>query len=518
MIRSYLNKIITIKELLKKVGPFPRDQVSKKLCMCHGVFDLVHPGHIRHLTYAKSHGNLLLVSITADMHVKKAEFRPYVPQQLRAENLAALEFVDYVIIDREETPLKNLKIIKPDFFVKGFEYNSNLKNNPKTSLEEKIINSYGGKFLFTPGDFVMSSSKIIENETPDLSLVKLKSLMEGEKIDLNEIITSMNKFKNVNVLVVGDTIVDSYVETSLIGNNAKTPTFSTKFLKETKFVGGAAIVACHMRAAGAKVKFCTVLGNDNNAKFIKKNLRKQNIIDLSIIDKSRPTTEKKYFIADNYRLLKVDIVENFPINLEIQNKIINIIKSFKSGIIVFTDFRHGIFFKNSVKSFIKAINKNVFKVADSQVASRWGNILDFKGFNLITPNEKETRFALADQDTSIRPLASNLYNKAKCKVLIFKLGSKGILTLRRKISKNDFRSFFVIDALEKNAIDPVGCGDALISYASLALYVSKNSVIASFLGSVSAAIVASVNGNIPVTKKQVETKVNSILSEIQKHR
>ena len=149
------------------------------------------------------------------------------------------------------------------------------------------------------------------------------------------------------------------------------------------------------------------------------------------------------------------------------------------------------------------------------MASRWGNILEFDNFDLITPNEKETRFALGDQDTGVRPLASKLYEKAKCKTLIFKLGINGILTLRRKIQKNDVRSFFVIDALEKNAIDPVGCGDALIAYASLALYISKNPVIASIIGSVSASLIARINGNIPISKKDVKEKIATISMELK---
>ena len=73
--------------------------------MCHGVFDLVHPGHIRHLSYAKTQADLLIVSITSDIHVHKDSLRPYVPQQLRAENLSFRD-CDYVIIDSQPTPLK----------------------------------------------------------------------------------------------------------------------------------------------------------------------------------------------------------------------------------------------------------------------------------------------------------------------------------------------------------------------------------------------------------------------------
>ena len=130
--KSYLNKILSANEILKKIGEFPRTK-KFKVSMCHGVFDLVHPGHIRHLTFTKSKSSILIVSITSDIHVKKAELRPYVPQKLRAENLAALEFVDYVLIDKNETPIENLKKIKPDFFVKGYEYITAKKNNSKTN-------------------------------------------------------------------------------------------------------------------------------------------------------------------------------------------------------------------------------------------------------------------------------------------------------------------------------------------------------------------------------------------------
>lgn len=512
--KSYLNKILSANEILKKIGEFPRTK-KFKVSMCHGVFDLVHPGHIRHLTFTKSKSSILIVSITSDIHVKKAELRPYVPQKLRAENLAALEFVDYVLIDKNETPIENLKKIKPDFFVKGYEYITAKKNNSKTNEEKKILENYGGKFLFTPGDYVLSSSNIIENENPDLSLIKLKSLMEGEKISTKEILQTLNKFKNTDVMVVGDTIIDAYVNTTFLGSNAKTPTFSTKYVGEKKFIGGAAIVAQHLRAAGANVKFCSVLGNDSLSNFVKKKLSEDKIKDLTIIDDQRPTTEKRYYISENYRLLKVDKVENSPISSEILNKICHNIKKQKKGIIIFSDFRHGIFSVESIKKLKNSINKNVFKVGDSQVASRWGNILDFSGFDLITPNEKEARFALADQDSSIRPLASKLYDKSKCKTLIFKLGSKGILTLRRKMKKNDMRSFFVIDALEDHATDPVGCGDALISYASLGLYLSKNSLIASILGSISASIMSKIEGNLPITKKQVEKKLLELKDELK---
>ena len=133
--------------------------------MCHGTFDLVHPGHIRHLLYAKSKGDLLIASLTADAHIAKANFRPFVPQELRAFNLAALEVVDYVVIDPDPTPIVNIGIIKPDYFAKGYEYTKD-KIHPRTAEEKVAIEAYGGEMIFTPGDIIYSSSRLIESEPP----------------------------------------------------------------------------------------------------------------------------------------------------------------------------------------------------------------------------------------------------------------------------------------------------------------------------------------------------------------
>ena len=166
---TFRRKIKTREQLREAIGPFPRD---KKVIMCHGTFDLVHPGHIRHLMYAKDHADVLVASLTSDSHINKANFRPFVPQDLRAMNLAALECVDYVIIDDNETPIENLKFIQPDFFAKGYEYSAD-GIHPRTREEMAVIESYGGELLFTPGDLVLSSSSIIETTPPNLATEKL---------------------------------------------------------------------------------------------------------------------------------------------------------------------------------------------------------------------------------------------------------------------------------------------------------------------------------------------------------
>src|ERR1700733_8956174 len=112
------HKVKTAQQIASLVGSPPR---QKKVIMCHGTFDIVHPGHVRHLLYAKSKGDILIASLTADAHIAKANFRPFVPQELRAFNLAALEVVDFVVVDNDPTPIKNISIINPDYFPKGYE-------------------------------------------------------------------------------------------------------------------------------------------------------------------------------------------------------------------------------------------------------------------------------------------------------------------------------------------------------------------------------------------------------------
>src|SRR5215467_1592150 len=141
-------KIKTLDQIKELIGPFPRE---KKVIMCHGTFDIVHPGHIRHLMYAKQTADILIASITCDAHIKKANVRPFISEDLRALNLAALEMVDFVYVDPDENPLKTLANLQPDYFAKGYEYISG-GLNPKTQEELDVINTYGGEILFTPGD------------------------------------------------------------------------------------------------------------------------------------------------------------------------------------------------------------------------------------------------------------------------------------------------------------------------------------------------------------------------------
>lgn len=501
---GFRRKIKTREQLREAIGPRPRE---KKVIMCHGTFDLVHPGHIRHLMYARDHADLLIASLTSDAHINKANFRPFVPQDLRAMNLAALECVDFVIIDENATPIENLKFIQPDFFAKGYEYSSE-GIPPKTREEMDTIEAYGGEILFTPGDLVLSSSAIIETTPPNLAMEKLLALLHSEGLEFDDLKKALTKLKGVKVHVIGDTIVDSYTYCSLIGGTAKTPTFSVKYEREVDFPGGAAVVAKHLRKAGADVVFSTVLGDDALKDFVLKDLEAAGIDCHAVIDSTRPTTQKNAFITNGYRMLKVDKLDNRPISEHTVETLKEQLAKHPVDVVVFSDFRHGIFNKRTIPELAAATPEGAMRVADSQVANRWGNILEFQDFDLITPNEREARFALGDQDSTVRPLALDLYKKAGCKLLILKLGERGMITYRAP--SPEVRSFFTVDSFVDNVVDAVGAGDALLSYASLSMVATKSNVIGSILGALAAAVACENDGNNPVAPEDVLKKLNAL--------
>lgn len=500
---SFAGKIKTIEQIKKIIGKRPRKKV---VVMCHGTFDIVHPGHIRQLIYAKSKGDILIVSVNSDKYATSGPFAPYVPQELRALNVAAFEIVDFVFLNVNPTPVLSISFLQPNFYIKGFEY-SLKKSHPETKQEIEALSLYGGEIVFSPGDVVYSSTKLLSKTKPNISLEQLLTLMSAEGITFDNLKGAIKKFKTLKIHVIGDLIVDKYSQCTLLGPAQKSPAFSVRLDSTETYVGGAGIVAKHFKALGAKVIFSTVLGNDNEAKFAQNDLKKNGILVNALVDKTKPTTIKhRFYTTDNRLLLQVDTVDNRAISEGLTENMCRKIKNTSADAVVCSDFRHGIFNSETISHITKAIPRKSLKVADSQVSNRWGNILDFVDFDLITPNEREARFALGDQDTTIRPLAQILYNKAGCGYLILKLGENGIMVYRSPGMET--REFFYVDTFVDDLVDPIGAGDALLAATTSALIVSKNIVLAAILGNLSAACECSIMGNVPISSKDLLEKID----------
>ena len=494
-------KIVDISTMTKVLNGL---RGKKKIIMCHGNFDIVHPGHIRHLSYAKSKADILIVTITSDKSVLKKKLIPTLPDNLRANNLAALNMVDYVIIDKNSHPYKNISKIKPNFFAKGYEY-KNL-DNIETKKELKVVEKHGGKLIFSPGDLIFSSTYLknqYSNRKNNKNLDNIRSFLKENNLSVKKINKYFEKIKKIKVHVVGDAIIDENANCDLIGQTNKTPTFSIKKKYTDRDIGGAAVVALHLKSLGAKVELTTVSGNDVSSKFLKSVIKKNKIKINLLLDNNRPTTVKTRYWIKNYKMLQIDKVDNTLIENKKIEQIIKIIKSRKSDLIVFSDFRHGIFDKYTIKKFLKATKyKKIIKVADSQVSNRWGNICDFENMDIIFPNEKEARFSIGDQDTALRPLGQKILKNSKAKNLILKLGDRGLMTFfKTGFYPSDFKT---LPTFAENVKDSVGSGDALLSLASLIYVITKNIYISAFFGSLSSAINCEKNGNKPVFADEIK--------------
>ncbi|MGE3913640.1 MAG: PfkB family carbohydrate kinase, partial [Chloroflexota bacterium] len=211
---------------------------------------------------------------------------------------------------------------------------------------------------------------------------------------------------------------------------------------------------------------------------------------------------------DGYKMLQVDRVDNRSVGPRAMDALTKSIRETGSDLVIFSDFRHGIFNRQTIGELQAAIPAGALKAADSQVSNRWGNILDFVGFDLITPNEREARFALGDQDSVVRPLALELFRRAQSHYLILKLGERGLIAYRSPGPQP--REFFTIDNFVEHLEDPIGAGDALLSYASMAIARTNNIVIASILGAIGAAVVCERQGNTPVTPREVDEKISTL--------
>ena len=503
-LNKYNHKVLNKKNLLNILNKLEKEK--KKIILCHGNFDVVHPGHVRHLIYAKSKADVLIVSVTADKFIDKGTYRPHIPEKIRALNLAAFEAVDYVVIDNHKNSIPIIKIIKPKFFAKGFEYQKNKEMPEATEEEFNLMKKIKGEMIFTPGDVIYSSTKFINSYAPDIKLEKLSSLMESNNLNFKKIKKIINSFSEINIHVIGDIIVDSHTETTLLGGQTKTPTISVLKEKNTDYIGGAGVVALNLHHAGANVSFSTVIGKDKLGSFVKKRL-KNKINFFPYTDNSRPTTNKNLIVCNNHRLIKLDTLDNQPISKKIVETFIGDMSKIKNlNGVIFSDFRHGVFNKSNIDIFTKKIKKNIFKSADSQVASRWGNITDYKYFDLITPNEKEARFSVGDQDSSISLLSNKIMKNSKCKNLILKLGSRGAFSVTSNLSKNAFH----LDSFANKVADPVGTGDALLAYSTLAFISSKSLLAATIIGSAAAACKCEKEGNSPISKEDVLNKINEI--------
>jgi len=294
-----------------------------------------------------------------------------------------------------------------------------------------------------------------------------------------------------------------------LGMSQEDPTIVVSPLLNDKFIGGAAIVASHAKTLGANVQFVSVLGNDENYRYVKKGLEKLNV-DVSLYtDSTRPTTLKQRFRANNKTLLRVNHLKQHNISKDIEKNILkDIEKNIKNiDLIIFSDFSYGVLTKNIISNITKLGKKyNIFMVADSQSSSQVGDIAKFEDMTLLTPTEREIRLSLNDFESGLVILSEKLVEKTKAKYIFTTLGAEGVMIYN---NNKDELLTDNINALGHNVKDVSGAGDSLLTCSSMALSVGANIWESTYLGSIASAIQVSRIGNIPIQKDEIIKELNN---------
>jgi rfaE bifunctional protein kinase chain/domain/rfaE bifunctional protein nucleotidyltransferase chain/domain len=514
---NYRKKIVPPQELHDLTRQ--AQAAGKVIVQCHGCFDILHPGHLRYLAWAKERGDVLIVSVSADNVVQKGFSRPYVPEQLRAENLAALEVVDYVTIDDHEWAGPILELIRPDIYVKGKEFENVFTG--RIGRERQLVESYGGKVLFSSGDVVYSSTKIIEEHRDKLGYTdeQVQGFCKRHGITRASLTETLEKIQGKNILVVGDAIVDRYVHCDRLGMSADAPVLVVRPTESELFLGGAGIVAEHAQSLGATVGFCTVIGSDAEAEYVRKELVRRNIAADLVVDSLRPTTLKTRYLSEGKKLLNVNQFRDHNLDLPVATQLQQYIQRAgeTADAIVICDFSYGVI-TTGVLDTLCAIGakRNVPVIGDVQCSSQMGNVTRMKGVTLTTPSEREARVALCDRESGIADLGALILAQTGNKALIITLAERGAMIfdtggqplgeeckslplyeIKKRMQPEYLPSFatFVADAM--------GAGDAMLATTSCCLAVGAGVMESAFLGNCAAAIACRKLGNVAVRREEI---------------
>ena len=298
-----MRKIYTnLDKLKQKLNSFGK---SKKIVLCHGVFDLLHIGHIKHLKEAKRVGDILVVTLTQDKYVNKGPQRPVFNEVLRAEAIASLACVNFVAINTTQTAVNVIEKIKPNVYCKGPDY-KNSQNDISGQIKKEIIaiKKIGGKIFYT-GGLTFSSSKLINHYDILQSSPQKQSIKKiKKKYTFKQIKKFVDNFKKIKVLIVGETIIDQYVFCEALGKSGKEPVLVLRDLKTEEYLGGAAALSRHISTFCEKISLLSMVGEKGDyLKQIKRKLPK-NVNFKYIRKENSPTILKRRFL-DNASKNKV---------------------------------------------------------------------------------------------------------------------------------------------------------------------------------------------------------------------
>lgn len=484
-----LRNLARIIKRLKKAG--------KKIVLCHGVFDLIHPGHIRHFMSAKKYGDILVVSITADKYVKKGPGRPVFNQSLRSEVLSSIEVIDYVTIVSSFSAIEVIERIKPDYYVKGPDYKKrkeNIQIPRKLESEEEAIRKNGGKLIYTEDNVIFSSTKLI-NDHLDIYPAKTKKYLESLRntYGADYILDKLAFLKDTKIMVIGDAIIDQYHYCFPTGKSSKEPIIVHQYISDESFAGGVLATANHLSALSQHIHLVTLLGKKRSFEtFIKRHI-KQNIKTKFFYRRDANTIIKRRYLDafTRQKLFQISYLKDEFIDKKLENEILLYLRKEieKYDLVVVNDFGHGLMTDKIIR-FISSKAKYLALNVQANSANYGFNVITkYPRAHYVCIDDLEMRLATHDKYGEVQELIRKVYKKLRCDFMIVTKGPHG------SIGYSENLGFTLAPALTERIVDRVGAGDALFAITSPLVYAKIERDLVPFIGNVAGALQIQTVGN-----------------------
>jgi rfaE bifunctional protein kinase chain/domain len=487
--------------------------LGKSLVLCQGHFNIVHPGHLRFFQFAKNLGDRLVVAVIGNEHLPE-EFRSqYFLEQDRLTNVAAMEIVDYVLLLEGALAIDRvIEKIRPKFWVLGQEFER--ERASEVTNEIKALQGVGGQVIFHSGVVQYGSNaprQARENLDRD-RVLQFYQACAKQSINVSDLKEKLADFTKCRLLIVGDTIVDSYVSCEAVGMSSEAPLVVAKELETQNYLGGAGIVAAHARALGASCEYVSVVGEDEVATLASEKLRDYGIRNHVISDGSRPTTFKTRYLIENQKVFRLSRLKDHPLLPTVEDEFIKKLRTLAPGVdgIIVSDFNYGVVTQRVIETLVDlARSHSLLLIGDQQCSSQIGDIRRFHGYDLLCPNEREARISLHNRDAGLEWIANELLATTEVKNLILKMGAAGLIAYSHADNSSFHRSQH-FPALVSNPLDVVGAGDTLLAASAISLCRGLDIMESGALGTCVAALAVQNLGNVPVSVEALQVFLDKL--------
>lgn len=484
---------------------------GQRIVHCHGVFDLLHFGHLMHLRSAKKHGEVLVVTVTRDRDVNKGPERPHHSERQRAMMLAALEDVDYVAVNKSQKALVAILSLRPDFYVKGPDYRDKQRDITGAIFEEEdAVRSIGGKLVFTD-DESLSSTELINRHFRDWDEAQYEAIERVKAVSsLDEVLEAIESLARLKVLVVGEPIIDSYVFCQPEALSSKSPTVSARFLDREDHAGGSLAIANQLRALGCEVGLLITHGEEDHFRdLLHERLDPEIRLEAHVVS-GFPTPRKTRFVAPFRTQMMFELTDlradqwlhadpaPFCARLEALTG--------DYDLVLVADFGHGLF-EGSVLSVLERV-KPFLAVNVQTNSSNYGfnPFTKHKHYQYISIDERECRLGVRDRFSAIEELARKTVAEKIEVVASVTLGDAGSIYFDRNGSENLCPSFF------KDVVDTTGAGDTYFAITSLLAKRQLPGPVVPFIGNCAGGLKTRILGNrAQVPKIDLVRTVEAIL-------